>query len=543
MRHDSFICVTWLIHTCDMTHSYMYTRHNGWDSRQYVTPNTSKETYLNQIRPGNETSWLSRQISWFPRHISWRSRQTSWFPKDILWPPRHISWFWRLISWFLRYISFSLHMCARRRVPLFLTTRLKAHINTAHFENPYPKCILKMRSHNEEISCVCHIKSSEIPYVLHRLHTAQILKIYIEQGAPLLNSFHTGQIWYMIIFRGCVAHVLYIEQGMHFTFWKRCVLGDFGKNVVCADLFFWDSCHTRGISKNVTWHTHRCSFSRSLFRLTNYVTWLLHIWGVSHSYLRRVHSYLKCDSFMSEVCLIDIWDVTDSYLRRDSLMSREWLILSSSLPTGTRQYGWDSDSFMYVAWLIHICGMIHSLLLSLPFCRQAQGNIAEILTHSYVWHDSFICVAWLIHMCGMTHSYVWHDSFICVTWLIHMRGMTHTYMWHDSIMHVTWLIHSLFLLTDCPHAGPPLLGVRLEREKERERARAWAREREDWGEGVGERGRERVRERERERRGERAKQKEGETESNFQRFTQSLKRVVTKSPTHVWKQKRKAWTH
>jgi len=24
MRHDSLICVTWLIHMCDMTHSYVW---------------------------------------------------------------------------------------------------------------------------------------------------------------------------------------------------------------------------------------------------------------------------------------------------------------------------------------------------------------------------------------------------------------------------------------------------------------------------------------------------------------------------------------
>jgi len=30
--HDSFICVTWLIHMCDMTHSYVW--HDSW---RYVT--------------------------------------------------------------------------------------------------------------------------------------------------------------------------------------------------------------------------------------------------------------------------------------------------------------------------------------------------------------------------------------------------------------------------------------------------------------------------------------------------------------------------
>jgi len=77
------------------------------------------------------------------------------------------------------------------------------------------------------------------------------------------------------------------------------------------------------------------------------------------------------------------------------------------------------DSFICVAWHIHMCDM----------------------THSYVWHDSFICVTQLIHMCDMTHSYVWHNSFICVTWLIHMCDTTHSYVWHDTFICVTQLIH------------------------------------------------------------------------------------------------------
>jgi len=28
----------------------------------------------------------------------------------------------------------------------------------------------------------------------------------------------------------------------------------------------------------------------------------------------------------------------------------------------------------------------------------------------YTWHDLFIYVALLIHICGMTHSHMWHDS-------------------------------------------------------------------------------------------------------------------------------------
>jgi len=48
------------------------------------------------------------------------------------------------------------------------------------------------------------------------------------------------------------------------------------------------------------------------------------------------------------------------------------------------------------------------------------------MTHSYMWHDSFIWVTWLIHMCGMTH-----DSFKCESWLIQslLSESCHIYEW------------------------------------------------------------------------------------------------------------------
>jgi len=167
-----------------------------------------------------------------------------------------------------------------------------------------------------------------------------------------------------------MTRLLHFEKGVYLVILQKMLYAQ-------IFYFFLDSCRTRGISKNVTWRTHRCSFSRSLSHLTT-------MWH---------------DSFMSEVCLIHIWDVTDSFLRHDWFIRENesfshWftsdrendsfsLSLSSFLPKGSRQYGWDSYSFMCVAWLIHMCGM----------------------THSYAWHDSFICVAWLNHVCDMTHSF------------------------------------------------------------------------------------------------------------------------------------------
>jgi len=116
------------------------------------------------------------------------------------------------------------------------------------------------------------------------------------------------------------------------------------------------------------------------------------------------------------------------------------------------------DTFICVAWLIHMCDLTYSYVRHDLFvcvigphsCTCVKWHIHMYdTTHSYVWHDSFICVTWRIHMCDMTHSYVWHDSFKCETRLIHMCDVTRSYMWPDfiapttlsPIQFVTWLIH------------------------------------------------------------------------------------------------------
>ena len=44
--------------------------------------------------------------------------------------------------------------------------------------NPYLNVHWKMYSHNEEISCECHVESPGIPYGRHRIHTAQFENLY-----------------------------------------------------------------------------------------------------------------------------------------------------------------------------------------------------------------------------------------------------------------------------------------------------------------------------------------------------------------------------
>jgi len=64
-----------------------------------------------------------------------------------------------------------------------------------------------------------------------------------------------------------------------------------------------------------------------------YVTWLIHIWDMTHSYVGH-------DSFICGTWLIHMWDMTHSYVGH--------------------------DSFICETWLIHMCDM----------------------THPHVWHDS-----------------------------------------------------------------------------------------------------------------------------------------------------------
>ena len=67
------------------------------------------------------------------------------------------------------------------------------------------------------------------------------------------------------------------------------------------------------------------------------------------------------------------------------------------------------------------------------------------MSHSRVWHDSqgFMCVTWLIHVCGMTQKV----SSLRVTWRTYTCDMTHSCVWHVSFTCVAW--HSRFQLYVC----------------------------------------------------------------------------------------------
>ena len=175
------------------------------------------------------------------------------------------------------------------------------------------------------------------------------------------------------------------------------------------------------------------------------VTWLIHMFGMTHLYAHihrdMTHSYVWHDSC---ICMTP-W--LDSQMRVQVLRSQCTDLM------------WH-NSFICVTWPIHICDSTHRFafkVFALNVLTQCD------MTHSYVWHDSCICMphlhAWfdlqirvqgLRSLCTYT---TWHDSSIRVTWPIHIRDsthrfafkvftvnvltlydMTHSYVWHDSCM-------------------------------------------------------------------------------------------------------------
>jgi len=126
-------------------------------------------------------------------------------------------------------------------------------------------------------------------------------------------------------------------------------------------------------------------------------TWLLHLWDMTHSYVRH-------DPFICETWLFHAWDLTHSYMGHDSFMC-------------------ETDSIICKRQILRLWNMTPSATRDTLICWN--------MTSSSVRHDSFVCETWLIYPCDMTHSYVRYDIFISGPWLVHLWDTTPAHVWHE----------------------------------------------------------------------------------------------------------------
>ena len=147
------------------------------------------------------------------------------------------------------------------------------------------------------------------------------------------------------------------------------------------------------------------------------------------------------------------WDLThslaghDLFIRGMRLADRGGAYCPPSSECGM-SHVCQHDSFVCRKWLIHVCDMSHSYVMTIDIrvtCRILTHMWWLLglwdMSHSYVWHDLYLRVTWLIRTCDMTDTvqkYVGLTAFMCVTWRIHMCDMTHSYVWHDSSMRATY---------------------------------------------------------------------------------------------------------
>ena len=167
--------------------------------------------------------------------------------------------------------------------------------------------------------------------------------------------------------------------------------------------------------------------------LGNKVTWLTHTCNSSLSVFAVNHLYLWHDSFIRVAWLVDIEGVLINPPRNGlkALLYSSWPIKPPL-----------THVVICVACFIHMFDMTHSYEHWTPL--DPPRHMCNLS----------ICVTWLMHispsknpldlprhMHDMTHSYVWHDLFIRVTWLNHMSPSKLPPPPMDE-SHVTYMTHT-----------------------------------------------------------------------------------------------------
>ena len=110
--------------------------------------------------------------------------------------------------------------------------------------------------------------------------------------------------------------------------------------------------------------------------------------------------------FICVTWLIHVCGMTHSYVRHDSLVCVKWLVRMCNMP---RSYVWAAHPLLrsdVVCICMYICVHNKRNQISLYMYQRSWLQLsADWPIYSCVWHDPSICETWLIHTCDMSHSW------------------------------------------------------------------------------------------------------------------------------------------
>jgi len=240
------------------------------------------------------------------------------------------------------------------------------------------------------------------------------LSLYVITHPYMMQHFHMCDVSH--IRRGtssaCVAWLNHIWRNTFMC--VTCHTYTWGKSWACVALLSLIYDATLSFVWRDSFTCVRCSI-----HITHWICG--HTCVMTHSYRRRIvakileilycKSSKECDSSMCGTRLIRIYDIRMAWRIRMCDMTHSYIPARS----GSKD-PWDS-----VLWVIHGTWFIHMW----------------DITHAYLWHTR-----------GMTHSNVWNDSFIYTGEESVERSLRfqHAYMcghvlWHDAFIRVPWLVH------------------------------------------------------------------------------------------------------
>jgi len=374
--HDSFICVPWLIHMCAMTHSYMW--HDSFICMTWLIHGCDRTL--------SYVTWLI-----FKWHISVTCDVTHFIISRFEWsewlPSAHDSF--NCVTWLIPLAGADFEIIPTNKLRLVKT--LQSLASPRELAAAFVQGTPAWKSQN---------RSGES----HGINTGQAAQLSDPEDAgdslACDASLQSAPcIALRVLATLCKPAVLIVAENSSSTFELR----------YFAVLYPMSRSGTK--SQSPPQRVHSCVWLRC-------VTWLIHMYDVNSSCVW--HESFMCMWHGLFTCVIRLFDMST----HDSCVWHH-----SSIYVKTHSYVWHDSSYVWqdwficvtwlismcVTWLIHMCDMIDSYAWhdASVGADMASSYVQQDVTHlnmSYRSQDLFVC-AWHDHL------YVWLVSFIRATWI------------------------------------------------------------------------------------------------------------------------------